>query len=129
MSLCPCCSALSYEECCKRYHDGAKTPSPLALMRSRYSAYALGLSSYIQKTTHPKSPYFEKDLKKWKAGIDAFSRSTQFLGLDILGHGDEWVYFSARLKQEGKPVTLTEKSHFSNDTGSWAYLSGEATFS
>ena len=125
--VCPCCSGLLYKECCKRYHEGIKSPSPLALMRSRYAAYAKGLPDYIQKTTHPKSPYFELDQKKWRGEIDQFIHTTKFIGLDILGQGDTWVYFAARLEQRGKPITLLEKSHFEQIDAEWLYLSGEIT--
>jgi SEC-C motif-containing protein len=94
-------------------------------MRSRYSAYALKLPKYIQKTTHPKSPYFEKELSKWLAGIEEFCKTTEFVRLEILGHGPTHVYFAAHLKQQGRPFTLTEKSRFEQIGSSWRYLDGE----
>ena len=121
---CPCCSGKKYADCCKSYHDGALVPSSLALMRSRYSAYALGLSQYIIKTTHPKSVYFENNRKKWIAALDQFSRETRFLKLEIEGYGEDWVQFTAHLEQSGKSVQLREKSHFQKVDGKWLYLSG-----
>ncbi|MBJ7449651.1 MAG: hypothetical protein JHC93_04750, partial [Parachlamydiales bacterium] len=53
MKTCPCHSSLDYEKCCKPFHDGIPAPTALALMRSRYSAYALHLIEYIIATTHP----------------------------------------------------------------------------
>ena len=116
--LCPCCSGETYSNCCKPYHDGAPTPTALTLMRSRYSAYALDKANYIVITTHPKSPYYEKDRKKWKQGIREFCQATQFLKLEILGYGEDWVHFIAHLSSG----PLNEHSLFEKADGKWLYL-------
>ncbi len=95
-------------------------------MRSRYSAYALGLIEYIIRTTHPKSPYFEKNRKKWEQAISAFCHTTQFLKLDIVGVGEDWVHFVAQLQQRD-PLVLEEKSHFEKIDGQWLYVKGDFT--
>lgn len=87
-------------------------------MRSRYSAYALGKADYIIQTTHPKSPYIEKDQKKWKKAILEFCRTTQFLKLEILDSGENWVHFVAHLSSG----PLEEKSLFEQIDGKWLYL-------
>ncbi len=91
-------------------------------MRSRYTAYAMRRPEYIQRTTHPKSPYFETDLKKWNAEILQFCDSTEFIRLEILDYGEDWVHFKAQLKQAGKPVTLIEKSRFERLDSNWRYI-------
>ena len=53
--ICPCGSPLALDECCGRYHQGAAAPDPEALMRSRYSAFALGLNTYLLATWHPST--------------------------------------------------------------------------
>ncbi len=115
---CPCCSEKEYSECCKNYHDGTPPPTALALMRSRYSAYALGKASYIIQTTHPKSPYLELDKKKWKKAILQFCKTTRFLSLEILGYGEDWVHFIAYLSSG----QLNEKSQFEKINDKWFYL-------
>ena len=125
MNPCPCCSGNAYGACCKPYHDGAPAPSALALMRSRYAAYALGKVDYILKTTHPKSVYFEKDRKKWEQAIRQFSQSTEFTRLEIVDSGENWVSFIAHRKQGERAFLLKEKSHFEKIDGQWLYLSGE----
>lgn len=127
MKLCPCCSGKEYASCCKIYHDGALPPTALALMRSRYSAYALGKAAYILDTTHPKSIYFEQDKKKWEQAVLKFSKGTKFLKLEILGSGEDWVHFAAHLEESGVAFTLKEKSHFQKVDGKWLYLSGEVS--
>lgn len=123
---CPCGSGKKYTECCKPYHDGTLPPTPLALMRSRYSAYALGNAAYIMKTTHPQSPYFENDKKKWEQAILHFCHTTQFIRLEILGNGDNWVHFAAYLKQVNDLI-LEERSLFEKLDGKWLYVKGEYT--
>jgi SEC-C motif domain protein len=81
--LCPCCSELDYSDCCKPYHTGTAAPTALALMRSRYSAYALGLIDYIIQTTHPKTR--ASNLKKWADEIRRFSQESKFIKLEIEG--------------------------------------------
>lgn len=122
---CPCHSGLEYAHCCEPFHKGALPPTPLALMRSRYAAYALKNASYIIATTHPQSIYFEKDKKKWEKAILSFSNQTTFVGLEIVEHGANSVFFIAHLSQNGVPFTLKEKSHFQQVGQKWLYLSAE----
>ncbi len=127
MRGCVCCSGLPYKQCCEPFHHGSEAPTPLQLMRSRYSAYALGLSTYIQKTTHPHSPYFDSDAERWRKGIEDFCRTTKFLKLEIRGTGEKWVSFAAHLFQSGKAYTLEEISQFEQVDSHWRYLRGEVT--
>lgn len=106
---------------------GSAAPTALALMRSRYSAYALGLAEYIIQTTHPQNPLYEKNLKKWAEEIRSFSRETQFVQLVIEGFGEDWVAFIAHLVQNDRPVLLKEKSQFAKLKGKWLYLIGALT--
>lgn len=127
--LCTCFSGKQYADCCKKYHDHAADPDPLALMRSRYSAYAMGLTDYIIDTTHPDHPSKQIPLKLWKEQIASFCSSTQFLGLEILKCEDAppyvYVTFYARLAQENQDVSFKEKSQFAQVSGKWLYRSGE----
>lgn len=124
--LCPCCSGKTYSDCCKPCHDGIPAPTALALMRSRYSAYALGNAKYIIQTTHPKSPYFEKNQKKWELGILEFCKTTKFLRLEIVDSGENWVHFKAHL-QQAHPFILDELSDFEKVDGKWLYLEKRAS--
>ncbi len=80
---CPCSSGTKYKRCCQKYHKGALPHNAELLMRSRYSAYALGLSDYIINTTHPDNPDYNEDTKQWREEIDIFSRYTQFEKLEV----------------------------------------------
>jgi SEC-C motif-containing protein len=49
--LCFCGSVIEYKQCCEPFHSGEKIPATAeALMRSRYTAYALHNAAYLQET-------------------------------------------------------------------------------
>jgi SEC-C motif domain protein len=53
MNRCPCGLGLPYEECCEPAHRGRPPVTAEALMRSRYSAYALNDVGYLLRSWHP----------------------------------------------------------------------------
>ena len=121
---CPCGSALAYERCCGRYHAGAlhlQAPDAPALMRSRYSAFVLGLTDYLLATWHatrrPTSP-------------DADAAGVKWLGLELRHHAAQdadhaTVEFVARSKLGGRAQRLHETSRFVREDGRWFYLDGD----
>ena len=127
---CPCHSGKNYEDCCQRYHLGTALPEPEALMRSRYSAYALGLVDYILATTHPEHPLWQEEKEKTRKSIAGFGQNTIFEGLMILENlpvsdKESYVTFKAILKQDGRAASFTEKSLFIKENGRWLYASGK----
>ena len=127
---CPCCSGKKYKRCCRAYHLGERPASPLELMRSRYTAYALGLLDYIIATTDPLGARFNPDTPKWRADLLAFSRGTRFEKLQILDHGvkpgglDGHVEFFATLFQGETDISFIERSVFRCEKGQWLYTDG-----
>jgi len=119
--MCPCYSGLPYERCCKPLHDGQPAPTAVALMRSRYSGYALKKVDYIIETTHPDLAPHIKEKKE----LLQFCKETSFDGLDILNFDEENVKFRAHLSQNGKDCSFNEKSHFKKVDGKWKYHSGD----
>lgn len=89
-------------------------------MRSRYSAYVLGLAAYLSLTWHPSTRPSSLDL----------SEPTQWLGLQVLSHSQAentaTVEFVARYKVNGRAHRLHEVSRFVREEGRWYYLDGEA---
>jgi SEC-C motif-containing protein len=119
---CPCGSELPYVNCCGQWHAGlalgVHAPTPEALMRSRYSAYVLGLIEYLQATWHPSSAPGELELSpvKW-LGLDVREAQTT---------GDAGVVeFVARFRVDGKGERLHEISRFVREAGRWYYIDGE----
>ena len=57
--VCPCGSGFSIPKCCGQYHAGQLEPTAEAVLRARFTAYALGgpmAGAYIVNSTHPRSP-------------------------------------------------------------------------
>lgn len=131
---CLCFSQKAYAECCQPYHRGQSFPaSPDLLMRSRFSAYAKGLTDYIIQTTHPLNEDAQTPTEERASDIAHFSRTTSFDGLEVIAaglrEGDEewgWVHFKATLNQGGHDASFEEVSHFTfDDEGHWAYVDGD----
>lgn len=126
--LCPCKSGKKYAECCEKYHQGGLPETALALMRSRYSGYALGLADYIVRTTHPVNPLYNKDPKERFDEIMKFSNDVDFDYLEIIDFTDgeelAFVTFKAGLIQDGLDVSFTERSRFLKVKGQWLYADG-----
>ena len=124
---CPCKSGKKYKKCCRIYHYGQPAESAVILMRSRYSAYAVGEVDYIMSTTHPASPHFLQDESRWREEIARFCSMTAFMNLEI--HEDKespmeaHVRFTATLAQGGEDASFTEDSRFLSVEGQWRYLS------
>lgn len=120
---CPCGSQKPYAHCCGPLHDGAPAASAEALMRSRYSAFALHLPEYIQRSWHSST-------RPDSAAADA--EPTRWLGLQIKRHEalDEahaLVEFVARYKVGGRAFRLHETSRFVHENGHWFYIDGEVS--
>jgi SEC-C motif-containing protein len=127
---CPCDSKLLYHKCCKPYHEGSLLPETAEqLMRSRYSAYALGLVNYVMDTTHPDNPSFTADRAAWGEDLRRFCQVTKFQSLEIKSReGDReiaFVTFRAGLLQGTTDASFTERSKFMKVDFRWLYHSGE----
>ena len=116
--LCPCGRGLPYDECCGPAHQGHAPATAEALMRSRYSAFALDDDAYVLSSWHPKTR---------PARIEPDSR-LRWVGLDILeasGGGlfdaEGVVEFRAHYRDHGKAGDMVERSRFVRHDGQWAY--------
>ena len=109
--------------------DGEPAPDAAALMRSRYTAYAVGDFAHLIRTTYPDSPHHGANRRAWMESLRAFSEETSFEGLDVqyvAQSGEEAVVqFRASLEREGKDVSFTERSRFRRVGGRWLYFDGE----
>ena len=123
-SACPCGSQRIYADCCGPLHDGAPAPDAAALMRSRYSAYVLGIESYLLATWHSSTRPARLDLAA------APAPAPRWLGLEVKRHADTGadaaiVEFVARYRIAGRAHRLHEVSRFVREAGRWYYVSGE----
>jgi SEC-C motif-containing protein len=130
---CPCGQRLTYERCCGPLHAGAAAVDPVALMRSRYSAYARGLVDYVVATTDPEGEAWGRDEAAWREDVAAFCAANRFEGVDVIearvdgaGEGGQgWVTFRARLRQGSADATFVERSRFVLRGGRWLYSADE----
>jgi SEC-C motif domain protein len=121
---CPCDTGLPYDACCGRFHAGEPAPDARALMRSRYSAYVLGLADYLHDTwaTATRPRVLDR--------IDL--NATRWLGLDLKRFevaGDAaTVEFVARYRVGGgSAARMHETSRFVREGGRWFYVDGDVS--
>ncbi|MCW2831227.1 MAG: hypothetical protein JWP31_1919 [Aeromicrobium sp.] len=120
---CPCFSGLTYSACCERLHHGsALAQTAEQLMRSRYSAFAVGDGDYLLATWHPttRPASIELDDRQWRR-------------LDIVatqGGGpfdtDGVVEFEAHHRSSAGRGVQHEVSRFVREDGAWFYVDGTA---
>ncbi len=129
---CPCSSGLAYDRCCGPYHRGERAaPDPPALMRSRYSAFALREAEYLHRTLHPE----HEDRSRLKDVVLRSIRESasrhRYPGLRVIDHegpdegGIARVLFHARVFEKGRDRSFVELSDFAHDGEGWRYLRGE----
>ena len=123
MAACTCGLGHEYTQCCGRYHAGVlhlQAPTPEALMRSRYSAYALGMREYVLDTWHASTR---------PVRMERFDSGMKWLGLTVkrawTASPDEgFVEFVVRSKGPGggSAQRLEELSRFVRVDGRWQYV-------
>ena len=128
-ATCPCGSGKAYLTCCKVFHDGTLPQTALELMKSRFTAFAVGNSDYIIDTTHKDNVEYSDDMEALKGAIDNVIASTSYKKLKVLdfidGIDEAFVTFFIEADQQGLDVSFTERSKFKRVDGKWLYLSGE----
>lgn len=120
---CPCGSGQPYPECCGALHAGrAGAATAEALMRSRFTAFALGDTGYLLRTWHPRT-------RPARLTLDPAQRWTRLDILDTERGGlfdtTGTVEFRAHYRHAGHPGEQQERSRFVRDDGNWVYLDGE----
>ncbi|MCK7621585.1 SEC-C domain-containing protein [Streptomyces sp. RS10V-4] len=119
-SPCPCGREARYGECCAPFHQGrAAAPGPERLMRSRYSAFAVGDTAYLLRSWHSTTRPPALDLDP----------ALRWTGLTILSttggsafHDEGTVAFRADYTAHGRPGSQEEHSRFVREDGRWVYL-------
>lgn len=119
---CPCGAGL-FSGCCKPFLEGQATPPHAELlMRSRYSAYVLGLEAYLLASWHSSTRPESLDLD--------LQEPTTWLGLEVkrsVTQGNQAeVEFVARYRHKGGPAhRMHELSRFVFEEGRWFYVDGD----
>ena len=119
---CPCGTGLPYAECCGPLHDGTTTAGTAEqLMRSRYSAFALGDPAYLLATWHTSTRPRTLELDpavRW-TGLDVLATTG---GTLLAAEGT--VEFRAHHLAGGSAGDQHERSRFVREDGAWRYLDG-----
>ncbi|MEX0740791.1 MAG: YchJ family metal-binding protein [Pseudohongiella sp.] len=122
---CPCGSNKRLPACCGAFHAGTATPrTAKQLMRSRYSAYALGgLGDYLLQTWHPTT-------RPAVSAADMGAADTGWVQLDIVDSHQQgnsaMVEFKAYWRDvDGQTQLHHEKSRFVRQDGRWFYVDAE----
>lgn len=119
---CPCGSGEPYPGCCGPAHAGVPVPTAEALMRSRYSAFALGLGDYLLASWHPSTRPADLD-----PDPDVSWRRLQIVEAVAGGPDDAEgeVEFRASYRSPAGAGLLHERSRFVREDGCWTYLTGD----
>jgi SEC-C motif-containing protein len=120
-SRCPCGSGSPYGECCGPILAGAAAPTAERLMRSRFTAFAIGDVDHLLASWHPATRPRSLELDpgvRWYR-LDILHRVGGAL-LDTVGI----VEFEAHYR--GSSVgSQRERSRFTRTDGRWVYHSAE----
>ena len=125
-ALCPCGFGSSYSACCGALHFGrevgAQAPTALQLMRSRYSAFSMGLADYLLATWHastrPQTLELDPDIRWLRLLIEATNGGGPF---DDTGT----VIFTAIGRGPDGRFEQRETSRFVRENSRWFYVDGE----
>ena len=120
---CPCGSGSGYGDCCRPLHTGQRgADTALALMRSRFSAFALGDADYLLSTWHPRTRPRQLELHS-----DVTWRRLQIVDTEAGAHRDTAgvVEFRAQYERRGKRRIVHERGRFIRETGRWLYVDGD----
>lgn len=95
-------------------------PDAEALMRSRYSAFVVENTAYLNATWHPSTR---------PAGL-SLEPGVKWLGLEVRQHrvldaDHAEVTFVARSRLAGRGQRLHERSRFVREHGRWYYVDGD----
>lgn len=119
--MCICGNEKTFRECCGPIIEFQREPaSPEELMRSRYSAYVRADGRYLVLSAVKENRY-EDDATL----IEEFSKSVEWLKLDVLKVKDDTVEFKAYYKDQENIKVLHEKSNFIIEDNVWRYKDGE----
>lgn len=121
---CPCGSGETYGGCCGPVHRGELALTAEALMRSRYTAFAIGDERHLLATWHPRT----------RPSDSAPDRTLTWTGLEIVateagGIDDDTgvVEFRAHWRTSAERGILHERSRFERVRGRWMYLDGDVS--
>lgn len=119
---CPCGTGRAYGACCGPLHEGgARAATAEQLMRSRFSAFAVGDAGYLLRSWHSRT-------RPGRLTLDPAVRWTRLEILEAVDggpfHTEGTVEFRAYFRERGgAEQVLEEDSAFAREDGAWVYVS------
>lgn len=129
-SACPCKSGATFRDCCGPFLRGAASP-PTAekLMRSRFTAFAVGATDYVWATLHADHEDRKLPAEVFLSALKRETSGVRFLDLRVdeaTEDGDRaTVTFAAKIMKAGVDRSFSERSEFAREGGAWRYLRGD----
>ena len=115
---CPCNPSKLYDDCCKTAHQNIHfVTTAEILMRSRYSAFVMANIEYLQKSHHSST----RPSKVEKKEILAWTKSIEWVKLDVLQSTESTVKFKAYFYENGSLNIIHENSFFVKENNCWVY--------
>lgn len=120
---CPCGSGVEFAGCCSPLLQGEPSTSAERLMRSRYTAFALGDAAHLERTWHPRTrpQRVEPDAALEWTGLRIVA--TEAGGASDVAGVVEFV--ASWAEPDGTTGALHERSAFARRGGRWLYVEGE----
>lgn len=123
VTRCPCGSGLPLDECCAPLHRGERTAGTAEqLMRSRFSAFAVGDAAYLLRSWHastrPADLTLDDDVRWYRLDVLATTGGGVF---DSTGT----VEFEAFWRGPDGRGSMREVSRFVRGAQGWQYVDGD----
>ena len=125
--MCPCTSGEKYQSCCGQYiSTKVHPPTAEALMRSRYTAYAIGEIEYLPRTLPllDRKNFDRRGAKQW-------SEQAKWLGLEVISVKEmnqgtkATVEFKAKFQIGDEELEHHEISRFEKQMDRWFLIDGK----
>lgn len=119
---CPCGSGDIFGGCCAALLRGAPAPSAQRLMRSRYTAFAIGDAAYLAESWHPST-------RPDAIELDPELEWRRLVIVECVAGGpfdsEGVVEFEAFWRDGSERGSLHERSRFVREDRRWYYVDGE----
>jgi SEC-C motif-containing protein len=122
ISACPCCSGRPYESCCLPILEGRHATTAEALVRSRYTAFAMKRLDHVENT---HAPEIKDDFNRAEA--ERIAEEFEWSNLRIhkaSEDGDEAeIEYVMQVRKDKALITKAAKSRFRKESGRWLFVS------
>lgn len=124
-NACPCCSGLSFEDCCAPILAGKPASTAEAQVRARYTAFAVKRLDHVENS---HAPEIRADFNRAEA--ERMAEECEWKSLRIHSaeeHGDEAaIEFVMQIRRNGGVIMKAGKSRFRREAGQWLFVSTKA---